>query len=78
MPTDTVTTLDLRELGCQQRHGLVFQCLGVMKPGQRIVIINDHDPEPLRQQIVAQFAERLEWSLEQRSPREFRASISLR
>jgi len=71
------TTLDLRELGCGQRHGLVFQCLSVLEPGFSIVLINDHDPEPLRRQLLAEYGERLSWKLERIAANEFKATIHL-
>lgn len=71
------TKLDLRELGCQQRHGLVFQCLAVLEPGYSLTIVNDHDPEPLRLQLSAQYADRLSWSLDVVGTNEFHATIQL-
>lgn len=75
---DASTTLDLRELGCQQRHGLVFQCLSVMEPGQTLAFVNDHDPEPLRRQVAARFPGQFDWSLERPEPGAFRVILTRR
>lgn len=75
--TQKTTTLDLRELGCGQRHGLVFQCLSVLKPGFSITLINDHDPEPLRRQLLSKYGEQLTWDLEKVADNEFRATVQL-
>ncbi len=76
--TEITTTLDLRELGCQERHGLVFQCLNALEPGQSIELVNDHDPEPLRRQIKARFDRTIGWSLSNPVPQEYRVTLTLR
>lgn len=75
--TQKTTTLDLRELGCGQRHGLVFQCLSVLEPGYSITLVNDHDPEPLRLQLLSKYGNRLTWDLKKIADHEFRATVEL-
>ena len=74
-PDTATTTLDLRELGCGERHSLVLQCLSVLESGHAIVIINDHEPVPLRHQIAARFPNQIEWFQTQPGPREFRVTL---
>lgn len=73
--SEKCTSIDLRELSCQQRHGLVFQCLSFLEPGYSLIITNDHDPTPLRKQVQARFGNTVSWDLEERGPTDFRITI---
>jgi uncharacterized protein (DUF2249 family) len=68
--------LDVRALPHGQRHEIIFARLDQLEPGQSLVIVNDHDPKPLRYQTEALWPDRFEWSYEQAGPDIWRVAIS--
>ncbi|MBD5779773.1 DUF2249 domain-containing protein [Pelagicoccus sp. NFK12] len=75
--TQKTTTLDLREIVCDQRHCLVFQRLSVLEPGDWIILVNDHHPGPLGQQLHSKYGDRLSWSLGKVTENEFQGNLQL-
>ena len=49
----TTLHLDVRTLPGPQRHPRIFALLDQLAPGEELVLINDHEPKPLRYQIQA-------------------------
>ena len=45
--------LDVRQLVPMQRHSTIFSTWQNLTPGTSFVLINDHDPKPLRYQSEA-------------------------
>jgi uncharacterized protein (DUF2249 family) len=68
--------LDVRALPHGQRHDIIFARLDQLQPGQALVIINDHDPKPLRYQAGAIWPDRFVWSYLQAGPQIWRVAIS--
>jgi uncharacterized protein (DUF2249 family) len=68
--------LDVRALRHGQRHEVIFARLGQLQPGQALVIVNDHDPKPLRYQTAAMWPGRFAWSYLQAGPQIWRVAIS--
>jgi len=52
--------LDLRSIMPFERHELIFQKWGSLKPGETLQITNDHDPKPLRYQFEAEYKSQFE------------------
>ena len=63
--------LDLREIMPFERHDLIFQKWDVLKPGETLKIINDHDPKPLRYQFMAEYTDQFEWEYDQEGPKDW-------
>jgi uncharacterized protein (DUF2249 family) len=53
--------LDVRTLPGPQRHPRIFALLDQLAPGEELVLINDHEPKPLRYQIEANQPGCFEW-----------------
>ena len=57
MPTEQPQTstplLDVRGLPPADRHAQIFDLLGRLEGGEAMILVNDHDPQPLHH--------RLEW-----------------
>jgi uncharacterized protein (DUF2249 family) len=68
--------LDVRALPHGQRHEIIFARLGSLAPGKALVIVNDHDPKPLRYQTSAMWPDRFEWTYQQAGPAVWRVAIS--
>lgn len=52
MPTDPV--LDVRAEPPARRHELILDTFARLAPGEGYVLVNDHDPKPLRYQFEAE------------------------
>ena len=68
--------LDLRSIPRAQRHPLVFARLEGMAAGESFIIVNDHDPQPLRRQLEAQYIDEIAWDYLERGPAVFRICVT--
>jgi uncharacterized protein (DUF2249 family) len=68
--------LDVRTLPHGRRHEIVFARLDALATGEALVIVNDHDPKPLRYQTEALWPERFAWSYQQAGPYTWRIAIT--
>jgi len=68
--------LDVRTLPHGGRHEIIFARLDRLQPGGRFVILNDHDPKPLRYQTEALWPELFTWTYLETGPRRWRVEIT--
>lgn len=68
--------LDVRTLPHGKRHEIIFGRLDALALGQELVIVNDHDPKPLRYQTEALFPDRFEWTYRETGPQVWRVAIT--
>lgn len=68
--------LDVRTLAHGQRHEIIFARLDRLAPGRSLLIVNDHDPKPLRYQISAMWPDRFEWAYREAGPEQWRVAIT--
>ncbi|MGH9044534.1 MAG: DUF2249 domain-containing protein [Acidimicrobiales bacterium] len=61
-------TLDVRSLPPAQRHEKIFATYAALGPGASFLLVNDHDPKPLRYQFEAEHAEQFTWGVLQAGP----------
>jgi uncharacterized protein (DUF2249 family) len=71
----TLLTLDVRTLPAPQRHERIFALLDQLAIGQELVLINDHEPRPLRYQIQAAQPESFAWDPQQTAVHEWTVRI---
>jgi uncharacterized protein (DUF2249 family) len=67
--------LDVRVLPHGQRHGVIFDGYDDLVAGGGFVLINDHDPKPLRYQFEAQHAGDFTWDYLESGPVTWRVRI---
>jgi uncharacterized protein (DUF2249 family) len=70
--------LDIRVIPPREKHPAIFSTFDGLAVGQAMVIINDHDPRPLRYQFMAEHHERFDWQYEEQGPTVWRVRISRR
>lgn len=73
--TSDSADLDVRALPHGQRHEIIFSKLDALGPGDALVIVNDHDPKPLRYQTEALWPDRFGWTYLQAGPERWRLAI---
>lgn len=67
--------LDVRALPHGQRHGIIFGKLDALEVGGALIIVNDHDPKPLRYQTEALWPGKFDWTYLQAGPQLWRLAI---
>lgn len=67
--------LDLRAVPRPERHSLVFTVFDGLAAGGNFLLINDHDPVPLRRQMEAMRPGQMTWDYLERGPNDFRIRV---
>jgi uncharacterized protein (DUF2249 family) len=75
MSTGTEQTLDVRSEPPARRHELIFDTYDALGPGEGFVLVNDHDPKPLRYQFEAEHAGAFSWDYLEEGPEAWRVRI---
>ncbi|MHB1433287.1 MAG: DUF2249 domain-containing protein [Streptosporangiaceae bacterium] len=75
VPAQGAPDLDVRELAPALRHQTIFDTYRALPPGTGFVLVNDHDPKPLRYQFEAEHAGQFTWSYLESGPRVWRVRI---
>lgn len=79
MSAETVTLngneLDVRSLIPAQRHQTIFRLVDELAPGASFILVNDHDPKPLRYQLEAEYPQQFSWTYMEKGPDVWRVEI---
>ncbi len=67
---------DVRPIPCRVKHAQIFQRWLDLPVGHHFILLNDHDPVPLRYQFEAEFPGAVGWEYVERGPEEFRVKIT--
>jgi uncharacterized protein (DUF2249 family) len=54
---DGIYAFDARGIAKRFRHAAIFGALDALMPGERMRFVNDHNPIPLLQQMLARYGE---------------------
>ncbi|HUZ40721.1 MAG TPA: DUF2249 domain-containing protein [Acidimicrobiales bacterium] len=71
-----IRELDVRHLAPAQRHETIFSEFHALAPGSGYVLVNDHDPKPLRYQFEAEHAGEFTWDALESGPEVWRVRIA--
>jgi uncharacterized protein (DUF2249 family) len=67
--------LDVRDLAPARRHETIFAAYQDLAPGAGFMLVNDHDPKPLRYQFEAEHAGQFTWQYLESGPQAWRVRI---
>lgn len=67
--------LDVRALTPGQRHERIFATYDALQPGDAFLLVNDHDPKPLRYQLEAEHPGAFTWDYLESGPQTWRVRI---
>jgi uncharacterized protein (DUF2249 family) len=70
--------IDVRVIPPREKHPTIFSAFDSLASGQSMVIVNDHDPRPLRYQLLAERPDSFEWTYEEQGPDVWRVKIDRR
>ena len=68
--------LDARMLPPREKHPTIFRTFEELKIGQAMILVNDHDPRPLRYQLLAERPNTFDWVYEEEGPTVWRVRIT--
>lgn len=69
-------TLDVRVIPPREKHPTIFGAYNALQPGESFILLNDHDPRPLRYQFEAEYAGKFGWNYVEQGPAVWRVQIS--
>ena len=69
-------TLDVRVIPPREKHPTIFHTFASLQPGESFVLVNDHDPKPLRHQFESKHAGEFGWEYLELGPALWRVEIS--
>jgi uncharacterized protein (DUF2249 family) len=72
---EDVPVLDVRVLPPRDKHPTIFRTFDALRPGEAFVLLNDHDPVPLRYQFQAERPESFSWRYLDQGPEIWRVEI---
>ena len=75
MNTTSPSTIDVRQIPAFQRHGLIFERLAALDADDSMLLVNDHDPAPLRRQLDEQWPGQFEYTCLDAGPALWRLEI---
>ena len=75
---DQQIELDVRVIPPRDKHPSIFKAFDSLTSGQSLILVNDHDPRPLRYQLMAERPETFDWVYEAEGPQVWRVKISRR
>lgn len=74
---DNITvTVNATEYPPQLKHKVIFQTFNQLQPSEAMLLVNDHDPVPLRFQFESIHAGGFTWEYLEQGPDMFRVKIS--
>lgn len=73
-PTKLVE-LDVRVIPPRDKHPTIFRTFDALAAGESMLLINDHDPAPLRYQLQAERSGKFEWTYLEQGPVTWRVQI---
>lgn len=73
-----VATIDVREMIPRDRHPAIFGLLDQLACGATLLLVNDHDPMPLRYQLDATRPGQFSWTYVEEGPEVWQVHITSR
>ncbi len=75
MAMQTERTLDVRPIPPREKHATIFAMFDALAPGEAFVLVNDHDPRPLRYQFEFERSGQFTWEYLEQGPEVWRVRI---
>jgi uncharacterized protein (DUF2249 family) len=74
----SIKELDVRSLDLAQRHEKIFERIDELAFGASFVLISDHDPKPLYDQLETEYRNQLSWDYLEKGPVVWRIEVGRR
>ncbi len=76
--TTVKSTVDVRSIEPRLRHPLIFDTFEALADGEILLLVNDHDPAPLRYQFEAERSHQFSWNYIEQGPEVWQVHITNR
>lgn len=73
--SEFAATVNATEYPPHQKHKVIFAAFDALNPGEAMLLINDHDPQPLRFQFDLERPGTFSWDYIERGPQTFQIKI---
>lgn len=73
--SEFAATVHAPEYPPHQKHKVIFETFDHLAPGEAMLLVNDHDPAPLRYQFELERPGTFTWDYLERGPEMFRIKI---
>lgn len=67
--------VDARLYEPKDKHPVIFKTFDELNAGEKMELINDHDPRPLQYQFMMERPEQFEWEYLEQGPEVWRVAI---
>jgi uncharacterized protein (DUF2249 family) len=67
--------VDARIYPPKEKHAKIFDTFNSLKAGEKMELVNDHDPKPLYYQMTVEYKDQFEWEYLEEGPEVWRVSI---
>lgn len=67
--------LDVRPIPPRDKHPTIFSTFDDLSSGESMILVNDHDPKPLRYQLDAERTGQFGWTYQEEGPTVWRVRI---
>ncbi len=75
--SDTEQELDARKIAPPQKHSTIFNTFKNLEENQAFILVNDHDPKPLRYQMSAMMGDSaFQWEYLEEGPEVWKIRIA--
>jgi len=71
-----VVSVDARAYAPRDKHPVIFKTFEDLASGEKMELINDHDPRPLHYQFIMELPEQFEWESLEQGPEVWRVGIT--
>ncbi len=68
--------IDVRPIEPREKHVRIFDMFNSLKSGEKMEIINDHDPRPLHYQMLAENDGQFQWKYLEEGPEVWRVELT--
>lgn len=72
---NTLQELDVRVIPPREKHPTIHAKLSELAPGEKLTLVNDHDPRPLRFELDGDYPGRYAWEYLEKGPQTWRVEI---
>lgn len=71
-----VKELDVTRLAPREKHPTIFRTFDELKKDESFILVNDHDPRPLRNQFQYERADAFHWEYVEQGPEWWRVRLT--
>jgi uncharacterized protein (DUF2249 family) len=75
---NTIKELDVTKIIPREKHPTIFRTFDSLNPGEAFVLINDHDPAPLKHQFNFERPEQFNWEYLETGPETWKVKLTRR